>query len=231
MKAHLNSVAQSYDKAIELGKKGINLYDQLPDYITTHPDYQTYLELQNQVGQDSGRQEIKTFLNHKAHMKLVDLGCCLNLMFNAYDQWPSDYYGLDISQETIQLLENYVNSKDIHVGGLDCGSIHQTPYKDDFFDMATCIGVLEYFEEDFVFDALKEMHRIIKPMGRLVVDIPNLESRIFEINKLIEAHLGRPDKFNISISDFNHMIERYFNIVKTEEVVGMVQYYLTKKCK
>ncbi|MCH4886239.1 class I SAM-dependent methyltransferase [Acidaminobacter sp. JC074] len=229
MKDHLKSVAQSYDKAIELGKKGINLYKDLPDFITNHPDYQTYLILQNEVGQDSQRNEIKDFLNPDNNMKLVDLGCCLNLMFNGYDEWTSSYYGLDISKETIQLLDNYVKSKNLNIGGLHCGSIHETPYEDEYFDMATCIGVLEYFEKDFVITSLKEAHRILKPGGKLVLDIPNLENDVFEINKLIESHLGRPDKFDLSRDDFETIIEAYFEIINTEDVVGMIQYFLIKK--
>lgn len=51
---------------------------------------------------------IRAYLSPKENMKYVDLGCCLNLMFRGYNEWPSTYYGVDISSETIKLLEEFV---------------------------------------------------------------------------------------------------------------------------
>ncbi|MBI9010894.1 MAG: class I SAM-dependent methyltransferase [Clostridiales bacterium] len=229
MKKHLVLVAESYDKGIEEGSKGINLYENLPDYITSHPDYTVYAKLQKEVGQDSKRKEVKDFLTPQVGMKLVDLGCCLNLMFNDYDKWDSKYYGIDISKKTIQLLENVIKSNGLEVGGVYLGSIHETPFEDNFFDIAACIGILEYFEEEFIGNAIREAHRIIKPKGRFVLDIPNLESPVFEVSKLIEEYIGRPDKFNLSVDEFNYIIKDYFEVERTEKVVGMIQYFLVKK--
>jgi len=180
------------------------------------------------VGQDSQRAEIKTFLSPKPHMKLIDLGCCLNLMFNDYDKWPSLYYGVDISPQTIDLLEKYIKKENLKVGGLDCASIHKLPYHDEKFDIATCIGVLEYFEEDFIVASIKEIYRVLNSPGRLVLDIPNIDSPVFEINQLIEDHMGRPDLFNISQTQFEHIIKDYFEVIDKQNVVGMIQYFLVK---
>lgn len=230
MEKQLKLIAQSYDKGIDNGNKGINIYENLPDYITSHPDYPVYVSSQKDVGQsDSKRKEIKNFLMPKESMKLIDLGCCLNLMFNDYDKWDSKYYGIDISKKTIELLEKIVKSRGLEIGGLHCGSIHDTPYEDEFFDIATCIGILEYFEEDFVRNAIIEAHRIIKSKGRLVLDVPNLDNPVFEINRLIEDYIGRPDKFNLPVDEFNYIIKDYFEVVSTEKVVGMIHYYLVKK--
>lgn len=39
MENQLELVAQSYDKAIDWGRRGIDLYKELPEYITNDPDY------------------------------------------------------------------------------------------------------------------------------------------------------------------------------------------------
>ncbi|WP_028972509.1 class I SAM-dependent methyltransferase [Spirochaeta cellobiosiphila] len=229
-KYRLESIAKSYDKAIEYGRKGINLYENLPDYITNNPDYPKFAQLMNNgTLSDSKRIEIKNFLSPEENMNFIDLGCCLNLMFNNYDEWASNYYGVDISSNTIQLLNEYIMKKQLSIGSLFCGSIHETPYEDSFFEIATCIGILEYFEKDFVQKAIIEAHRILKPEGKFVLDIPNLDSSIFGITKQIEEYLGRPDRFDISENDFKKMIENYFEITKTEEVAGMVQFFLIHK--
>lgn len=230
MKKQLKIIGQSYDKSIDYGREGINLYENLPDYIRSHKAYSESVKLQKDVGQnDSKKKEIKIFLMPRKHMKLIDLGCCLNLMFNGYDTWDSTYHGIDISEKTIHLLEKHVELKGLSIGSLHCCSIHNTPFEDECFDIATCIGTLEYFEQDFVKEAIIEAHRIIKANGKFVLDIPNIESPVFEINKLIEAYMGRPDKFNLSVGKFNGIIEEYFEVVKTEKVVGMIQYFLVKK--
>lgn len=39
MESKLDIVAKSYDNTIEYGRKGIDLYKDLPEYITNDPDY------------------------------------------------------------------------------------------------------------------------------------------------------------------------------------------------
>ena len=43
------------------------------------------------------------------------------------------------------------------------------------------------------------MHRIIKPNGKLVLDIPNIKSKTGKIMMKIEEYMGRPNKFNMTI--------------------------------
>lgn len=39
MEYHLETIAKSYDRTIEFGRKGIDLYKDLPCYIKDNPDY------------------------------------------------------------------------------------------------------------------------------------------------------------------------------------------------
>lgn len=230
MKDQLELVSKSYDRAIDFGRRGIDLYEDLPEYITNHPDYPMFQRLKIEGSlSDSGRKEIKDYLSPDANMKFIDLGCCLNLMFNGYDAWLSTYHGVDISSKTIQLLNEFVAKKKLPVGLLYCGSIHKTPFEDNYFDIGACIGILEYFEKDFVEEAIREAHRIIKPSGKFVLDIPNFDSPLFRITMLIEEHLGRPDKFNMSYQEFDAMLQGYFEIEEKEKVAGMIQYFLMCK--
>lgn len=215
MENQLELIAKSYDRHFgELGKKDALSYDNLPDYITNNPVYSKYkVAVASGVG-GSEYSGIKDYLLPDKDKKFIDLGCSLNLMFKGYDQWPSLYYGVDISSKTIQLLNEHIASKKLHIGILFCGSIHKTPFDDSSFDIGACIGVLEYFEKDFVERAIIEAHRIIKPLGRLVLDIPHLESPIGRIMMQIEEYMGRPDKFDILPQQFENMLQHYFDIEK-----------------
>ena len=232
MEQNLEMIAQSYDRGIENGRRGIDLYKNLPDSILHDPDYPAYQRLSiSSALSGSETEEIFNYLSPTKTMKFVDLGCCLNLMFKGYDQWPSTYYGVDISSKTIAFLNEFVARNNLQIGSLYCGSIHETPFPDNLFDIAACIGVLEYFEKDFVAKAIVEAHRILKPNGKLVVDIPNLGTPVCRIMMLIEEHMGRPDKFDMSSQEFEDSIENYFEIEKAEKVDsgGMIEYYL--RCK
>lgn len=227
MKEQLKLVGESYDNAIDLGRRGIDLYQELPEYITNDPDYPMYEHSQvNGTYADSGRQQIIEYLLPMQGMKFIDLGCCLNLMFRGYDRWPSEYYGVDISKKTIQLLKEFVAQKKLSIGSLYCGSMHETPYNTSFFDIGTCIGSLEYFDKDFVEMAITEFHRILKPDGKIVLDIPNIGSGECRIAMMIEDYLGRMDKFTLTNQEFESILEPYFEIEKKEEIGGMMEYFM-----
>jgi ubiquinone/menaquinone biosynthesis C-methylase UbiE len=230
MENQLELVAKSYDKAIDFGRMGIDLYKDLPEHIKNDPGYPLFEKMIMEGGtSDSGRKEIRDYLSPYTNMKFIDLGCCLNLMFRGYDEWTSTYYGVDISSKTIQLLHEFVTKKKLSVGSLYCGSIHETPFDADYFDIGACIGVLEYFEKDFVAKAIIEAHRIIKPHGKFVLDIPDIGSPEHRITMIIEEHLGRPDKFDMSSQEFQNMLQNYFEIEKTEKAGPMIQYFLSCK--
>ena len=72
-----------------------------------------------------------------------------------------------------------------------------------------------------------EAHRIIKPDGKFVLDVPDLGSPEFSITMKIEAYLGREDKYDLSPEEFEQYIRDYFKIEKKEKVGPMIQYFLT----
>jgi SAM-dependent methyltransferase len=231
MENQLELIANAYDKAIDLGRKGISL--DLPEYITDDPDYNFFQKSLKEIDPDSssGHKDIKDYLSPDKKMKFIDLGCCLNLMFRGYDKWPSTYYAVDISNKTIQLLNEFVANNKLSIGSLYCGSIHETPFNTDFFDIGACIGVLEYFEKDFVSKALIEIHRIMKRNGKFILDIPDNESKLNRLMILIEEYFGRPHRFDILPHEFEEILKNYFEVEKKVifEDGPMILYYL--RCK
>jgi|GEM_PF-1413304 len=229
LEKHLELIALSYDKGIDMGRRGLNLYDDLPEYITSDKSYDLYINaIQQNNGSDSSRAEIKSFLAPNSKMKLIDLGCCLNLMFSGYDKWKSMYHGIDISEKTIELLNEYATKHNLIIGDLRVESVHQTTFPDHYFDIGTCIGVLEYFGEEFVYASILEMARILKPGARLVLDIPHIDNEIYNVTKQIEKYMGRENRFKITKTDFEHLVKEHFGIIRIDEVAGMLQYFLER---
>lgn len=220
MQSQLGLVAKSYDKTIDLGRRGIDLYKELPDYITNDPYYLAFKAELEGGFRGSEYIEIQNYLMPNTNMNFIDLGCALNLMFKGYDEWPSTYHGVDISDKTIELLNEFVTKNNMQIGSLYCGSIHETPFDDNFFDIGACIGVLEYYKKDFVEKAIAEAHRIIKPNGKLVLDIPNIESPTGRVMMKIEEFMGRPDTFDMLPQEFEDMLMNYFTIEETDRATA-----------
>jgi len=147
----MKQIAKSYDRHfIEYGQEDSLSYDNLPEYITSDPNY-PYWENEMASGyEDSRRMELIAYLAPAENMKFIQLGCSMNLLTREYAKWPSLYHGVDISSETIQTLTAYASKNNIAVGSLHCGSVHETPFTDGYFDIGECIGVLEYYEREFV---------------------------------------------------------------------------------
>lgn len=236
----LEQIAKSYDRHfIEYGKKDALAYDNLPSYITNNPDYPYYKNEQESDWEMNRRNDLIEYLSPAENMTFIQLGCSLSLMSRGYDKWPSVYHGVDISKETIQCLNRFVAEKTLSIGSLYCGSIHETPFDESYFDIGECIGVLEYYENEFVLNAIKEFHRIMKPNGRLVLDIPNSNSPSGRMAMLIEGCMGRPDKFDMSPQEFEDMIKDYFEIIDSDRIRAESRgeshegslYFYNLKCK
>ena len=118
------------------------------------------------------------------------------------------------------MLNNYVTKNDLSIGSLYCGSVHETPFEENYFDIGECIGVLEYYEKNFVEKAIIEFYRIMKPNGRFVLDIPNEKSQSGRIMMLIEECMGRPDRFNLTPQEFEDIICKYFIIEKSNRILA-----------
>lgn len=221
-------VSKSYDRTIELSQKGIHQYKQLPDYITSNPMYLKYQRMQLDDESGSGNHKVKGFLEPCQGMKFIDMGCCLNLVDRNYKSWKSLYYGVDISKNIILTLEEYIEKQGIVVGGLYLGNMRETPYKNEFFDIGTCIGSLEYYEEEFVKATIKEFDRILKPDAHFVLDIPNFDSDECKISMMIEEYLGRKDEFNMSVKEFEKLLICYFDIIN-KVYTDTITYFLKKK--
>jgi len=219
MERQLEQIAKSYDRHfIEYGKKDCLGYDNLPEYITNDPEYPAWkAEAENGV-EGSEPIDIREYLSPEKGMNFISLGCSLNLMRKGYDQWPSTYHGVDISRKTMQTLKRFAAKNKLPVGALYRASVHATPFEDSFFDIGDCIGVLEYYEKDFVLQAVREFHRILKPNGRFVLDIPNADSPSGRVAMRIEACMGRPDLFAMPPQEFEGMLEAYFEIEDSDRI-------------
>ena len=71
------------------------------------------------------------------------------------------------------------------------GSLTALPYDDNTFERAICLDVLEHLTYDEQPEALRELHRVLKPGGELLVSIPNLAHLQSRLHFLLQGRLIR----------------------------------------
>jgi 2-polyprenyl-6-hydroxyphenyl methylase/3-demethylubiquinone-9 3-methyltransferase len=102
--------------------------------------------------------------------KLLDVGCGDgDFMFMVRDKFR-ECYGVDVSAQRIEKAKELPNKEKFHF--FECDVDEGLHFPDNFFDAVTCIAVLEH-----VFNPpnlVKEIHRVLKPGGIFLVQVPNI---------------------------------------------------------
>lgn len=85
------------------------------------------------------------------------------------DDW--DVVSVDFSQQAvIEHREHYVKNRQMDlIGQADLFSL---PFRDETFEAVFNLGVMEHFTDEQIVDALREMRRVTKPQGVLVLYWP-----------------------------------------------------------
>lgn len=104
--------------------------------------------------------------------RLLDVGCGPANIARYLLQAGYEFWGIDAAPRMIELCRRqYAGVERTHFSIGDATSLS---FKDEFFDAAICMGVLDRVQSHE--KALREMLRVVKPNGTLVITFPNLFS-------------------------------------------------------
>jgi SAM-dependent methyltransferase len=172
----------------------------VPDFISS--GYVIYQDLNCALG--PAGKELKDFGS------ILDFGCgCGRAVRVLKTLMPSCHiYGTDIDEEAIGWLKNnYTKFAEFYVAP----HIPPTSFEDNMFDFVSGISVFTHLPEDLQFQWLKELNRITKPNGYLVVSIhgekfyKDLEREIKDIMKnkgFYYSDFGKNYGASINLPDF-----------------------------
>lgn len=99
--------------------------------------------------------------------RILDLGCGTNPLFLLNTDFK-EKYGL----EKEKCSHQYFTGQDMSFIHCDIEKNHDLPFPDNFFNIVTILAVLEHLELQKVVVIFKELYRILKPAGMLIITTP-----------------------------------------------------------
>lgn len=151
--------------------------------------------------------EVKILKRHVNLLKnetVLEIGCGKGTGTRLIKKYfhPGETYGLDIDPEEIEKAKKKTKDKDIT---FTVGDAAKLPYKDKMFDAIFDFGVL--YHMDNWKTCLKEIKRVLKPDGQLILEELSVES--FETSgRVIKKFFDRPYKTMVKKGEFLAFLEK-----------------------
>jgi len=104
--------------------------------------------------------------------KILDIGCGRGFYIKSLSlfNFTKEICGIDLNPLYVEKAKkSYPDNKRIRV---KTGTIIDLPYPDEYFDFIICSEILEHVPDDK--KALRELRRVLKYNGKLLVTVPNL---------------------------------------------------------
>ncbi len=103
--------------------------------------------------------------------KVLDAGCGRGFYVNSLTNFEfiKEIHGFDINEKYLAIAKKNIDDKQKVI--LQKSSIYKLPYPDNYFDFIICSEVLEHLQDDK--KGLKELKRVLKKSGTLVITVPN----------------------------------------------------------
>lgn len=221
-------IRKAYDLTVEHFHRGTDPLKEVPEDFKNSAAFKAFMEGAGPSATGSNAPENKDYLRPEKGMRFLDAGCGANLAAYEFDKWPSLFYGVDISSALIREMRKFVRRRRLRVGGLYVSEIVDMPFEDDTFDIAMLVGVLEYYSLGYVRRALEEMHRVLKPSARLVLDIANLAHPHVRMMFDLEAILNRPH-IPKSRKAFEKILNPLFVPDRVDDSKVMLKYFVRNK--
>lgn len=142
-------------------------------YRETTKDLLTRIDIHQKYGGRNIDSWMLDLLRPSKKMRILDVGCGAGkqcFLYHEYCGGDVDILGGDVSAELLAKArsENTARGNPVRLMELD---FNQTmPFSDGEFDLVSCCFAI-YYAEDMPF-TIREMHRVVKPGGRLFVTGP-----------------------------------------------------------
>jgi len=105
--------------------------------------------------------------------KLLDVGCGEGLFLRLAQDDGWQISGTELSPYASKFASRTLGTE------IYCGQLHPAGFADNSFDVVTMWHVLEHVEDPKNY--LREIHRVVKPDGLLVIAVPNVHDLVMQL--------------------------------------------------
>lgn len=109
--------------------------------------------------------------NSSPDATIIDVGCGAAPVVSRLLASQRSCIGVDYSFDMLRFSQDELRKSNRQNTALLQADCQALPFPDDHFDIIICLGVISYIEDYQL--ALKELYRIIKPGGRLIISFRN----------------------------------------------------------
>jgi ubiquinone/menaquinone biosynthesis C-methylase UbiE len=149
---------------IKLTQKEVNTDVYSDEYLKMYEERQMFLI-------DRFVSKVKLIDKYACGGHILDVGCSTGLFLQTvgkYSKYKWIKYGIDINKKSIRI------AKSKKIGHLIYTDLHHKPFPDNYFDVVTCFDILEHDKD--LKGNLREIRKILKPNGILLIQVPNYTS-------------------------------------------------------
>jgi ubiquinone/menaquinone biosynthesis C-methylase UbiE len=105
--------------------------------------------------------------------RVLEVGCGNGYTLGKYARAGAEVYGIDVTETAVDISRKRFGYQKLK-GDFIVGNAEALPYESDFFDCVCSMGVLHHVPDTE--KAVAEIHRCLKPGGRLVVMVYHRDS-------------------------------------------------------
>jgi ubiquinone/menaquinone biosynthesis C-methylase UbiE len=158
------------------------------DYQETTQDLATRINIHDVYGSRDIDEWMLDLLNLKSGMNIFDVGCGSGKQLLAFYQaleGEAELAGGDVNQELLNQARQRIKEAEADIDVIYLDFNKEFPLESDQYDLVSCCFAI-YYAEDIPF-TIKEMHRILKPGGRLFTTGPMPENKQFFYDVIRQA--------------------------------------------